>query len=1144
MKFTDVPGETVSARIRRVDGGSFEQHFSNGTSSLPISHLLPSVTAGVFDLDLGKTMVGVTPINTQSVQVLNQALSHGRAMLAQLSDLAADGSAVISVKFFPGEVIEMGEIEVGVDEYVEKRVDQLTGRKNRDISRWLEETTIFSHGNSNYFFIIAGPAIEDLLLDNSNTSVMSDLSAENVDNSDSEGLSAGEDSLASNPRLKRIKATLGNSFCIANGDMRFVVTATTLPDSSSIYVASKLTSGASREDRAILLAKGQLKFVDWTKTGKIQIQARAQLTRLTAQKSSYLTKWDEYAAEEGEIFFDRVREIGVIIYENAQPLRDGTVSVRIVKISESAVAELSSGNRPDLDLVETATDLIINTDLTFDELMSNMLREEEASRVVGIRDRSGESKQRRTLKVKDYVRETSTLILVAENLPKEGLLEYSMVGELVQIKRRANARKVIKDGRSANPQLGLLIEENGVVTSLRSPQKLKPLTAFVRDKVFVRPPTQMQELAIGVALNTPDIALIQGPPGTGKTTVIAAIVERLNEVATKSGQNERGRILLSGFQHDAVENIISRLSINGLPVPKFGNRSNSDVEEVGGFERNLSDWCQGVAEKLRAKYSQIVELEAEIKVRDLCDQYEISPTNMLAKALVLNILELGPKILGKKVWERANDLSNSLSAREKTDKSRSKYLSSVRRLRTQPGGFADDGAERASEVLVDLEEFLDSDQAGLLGKASRWLGSRGTPPFLGELQRLKQLLLVELTEPPHFHVAKQSDDVMLLADAAIRMIRSNGLTTLDKEAAILVEFLLDLENNPSGMMEAVSSYSYAFAATVQQSVGKEVQSKKGLKEKAEGKFLEYDYVILDEAARISPQDLMIAMSQGKKIILVGDHRQLPHIIDDDVARRMEEGKSGRSEVEWLKKSMFEYLFSERLKTLEERDGIQRRVTLDKQFRMHPTLGDFVSRNFYERFDSTERIESGMPIEMFHHDLPGTDDKPAIWIDVPESYGKATRSGTSWTRHAEVDAIVKQLLNWLKSPQGRDLSYGVITFYKAQEVAIHNELRKRIGDIEFDDKKLRVGTVDSFQGMEFDVVFLSVVRTMPTDSRNEADRVVQARKLFGHLCLCNRLNVSMSRQKKLLVVVGDSRLVRNDLAAEFIPGLVDFYKLAS
>ncbi|MCA9209471.1 MAG: hypothetical protein KDA55_13995, partial [Planctomycetales bacterium] len=48
--------------------------------------------------------------------------------------------------------------------------------------------------------------------------------------------------------------------------------------------------------------------------------------------------------------------------------------------------------------------------------------------------------------------------------------------------------------------------------------------------------------------------------------------------------------------------------------------------------------------------------------------------------------------------------------------------------------------------------------------------------------------------------------------------------------------------------------------------------------------------------------------------------------------------------------------------------------------------------------------------------------------------------------------------------------------------------------------------------------------------------------FGHLCLYNRLNVSMSRQKRLLVVVGDSHLLQNDLAEEFIPGLVDFLNL--
>ena len=58
---------------------------------------------------------------------------------------------------------------------------------------------------------------------------------------------------------------------------------------------------------------------------------------------------------------------------------------------------------------------------------------------------------------------------------------------------------------------------------------------------------------------------------------------------------------------------------------------------------------------------------------------------------------------------------------------------------------------------------------------------------------------------------------------------------------------------------------------------------------------------------------------------------------------------------------------------------------------------------------------------------------------------------------------------------------------------------------------------------------------------DAEEQKQAQRLFGHLCLYNRLNVSMSRQKRLLVVAGDSRLLSTELAGRFIPGLVDFYE---
>ena len=106
-------------------------------------------------------------------------------------------------------------------------------------------------------------------------------------------------------------------------------------------------------------------------------------------------------------------------------------------------------------------------------------------------------------------------------------------------------------------------------------------------------------------------------------------------------------------------------------------------------------------------------------------------------------------------------------------------------------------------------------------------------------------------------------------------------------------------------------------------------------------MVKYDTVIIDEAARTSPRDLLIPMSQAeKRIILVGDHRQLPHLIDEEVARALEgDDSSGQPvDVELFKKSMFEYLFN-RLKKLEEKDGIKRTVTLDAQYRTHPLLGD-------------------------------------------------------------------------------------------------------------------------------------------------------------------------------------------------------------
>ena len=88
------------------------------------------------------------------------------------------------------------------------------------------------------------------------------------------------------------------------------------------------------------------------------------------------------------------------------------------------------------------------------------------------------------------------------------------------------------------------------------------------------------------------------------------------------------------------------------------------------------------------------------------------------------------------------------------------------------------------------------------------------------------------------------------------------------------------------------------------------------------------------------------------------------------------------------------------------------------------------------------------------------------------------------------------------------------------------------------ERIRVGTVDAFQGKEFDVVFLSMTRA--NDFPNSDERSL--RRKFGHLMLENRLCVAMSRQQRLLIVVGDSGMLRGEVAERSLAGLAAFRKL--
>jgi superfamily I DNA and/or RNA helicase len=301
-----------------------------------------------------------------------------------------------------------------------------------------------------------------------------------------------------------------------------------------------------------------------------------------------------------------------------------------------------------------------------------------------------------------------------------------------------------------------------------------------------------------------------------------------------------------------------------------------------------------------------------------------------------------------------------------------------------------------------------------------------------------------------------------------------------------------------------------------------------------GRWPRFRSVIVDEAARCNPLDLMIPLCLAqRRIVLVGDHRQLPHVLEPGVERELNRSADELTR-EALGKSLFERL-AKHVRELEARDGIIRYVRLDRQYRMAPSLGKFVSDSFYAPYG--EQFESGRTESELSHRLGGPyEGKRGVWIDCPIAEGAETR-GRSKARPAEADRIARTIVD--RFADRPDLSVGIITFYAAQVKEIERALalrgigEERHGKWEIPSgwrstvasegrevrDRIRVGTVDAFQGMEFDVVFLSTVRS---NDLPLGDNPSWFRK-FGHLLLENRVCVAMSRQERLLFVVGDSRM---------------------
>jgi len=495
-------------------------------------------------------------------------------------------------------------------------------------------------------------------------------------------------------------------------------------------------------------------------------------------------------------------------------------------------------------------------------------------------------------------------------------------------------------------------------------------------------------------------------------------------------------------------------------------------------------------------------------------------------------------------------------------------MKAVRSLRVDKVSFSDDGPTQALKALRRLDSLglLSRNEYDLLDQASKYDVEHGADMF-NQLRVLQTELIDRLLpdERPT-NAPLVNADVEAAFGSVIDALRERVRGSKGGVDSVLYDYRDDLEMDQRGTRDAVERYTVVLAATCQQAVGYQMCTHKGLDD-ATNKWPVFETVVVDEAARANPLDLFIPMALAeRRIILVGDHRQLPHILEHEIERELDKNVEAKTE-EMLRKSLFERLFIA-MRERENTDGIKRTVTLDKQYRMHPILGSFVSDTFYRPHG--EAFESGRDPSEFSHDLEryeilenqeesGRQKEKrfavAAWVDVPLDRGKES-GRQSKRRPAEAKWIAKEAYRVLT--ERPDFSVGVITFYSAQVQELLQQMQSlglteqneegafRIAEAWRDTRdlsgklkeRLRVGSVDAFQGKEFDVVFLSMTRSNNMDSKDE--KIL--RRKYGHLMLENRLCVAMSRQQRLLVVVGDSGMLQPEAASKVIPGLVRFREL--
>lgn len=543
-----------------------------------------------------------------------------------------------------------------------------------------------------------------------------------------------------------------------------------------------------------------------------------------------------------------------------------------------------------------------------------------------------------------------------------------------------------------------------------------------------------QETAVAKALSH-QVSIIEGPPGTGKTQTILNIIANLlinnKTVAVVSNNNS------------AIQNVYDKLEANNLSffAAMLGNKKN--IEEFFKCQQKI--------------YPEIA--------------HEKDNTSFKCNSLESNIVRI------KEMLKAHNDLAEALQNLEALKREKYYFMQMYGQQEVNIPHeklLIKHNLEQVLSFLAEIKSIhLQGKQISFFFKIKAFIQYK---IFSFSFYKYPLDTIILFVQKCFYEI--QERDLKIQIHTLENFLKDSNFEAIldaykNESMALLKLHLSKTYNLNESRQQFANDILWKDFETFSKEYPVVLSTTHSLRNCTGEDFL-YDYLIIDEASQVDIVAGGLALSCAKNVVIVGDQKQLPHIVTQEIALKIHDvfnhyTLSKYYHYEYSLLASASNLFKEAPKTL-----------LKEHYRCHPQIIDFCNKKFYNN-------------ELIILSKAKDTEKPLILINTAE--GNHARGQYN---QRQIDVIQNEIL-----PHVNATNVGIISPFRKQVSKLHNSVAQ--------DSGIEIDTVHKYQGREKDVIIITTV----VDEENEfADDP-------------NLLNVAISRAKeKLYIVVSDRENNKN------------------